>query len=70
MSAIQDQIAAGERHPNGTPKTIHHYGSDGKPVYHHQVVPMDKDELLALGHSAAEADKMIAEAKGKAASAA
>jgi hypothetical protein len=50
-----------ERHPNGTPKTIHHW-EGGKPVYHHEVEPMDVKELIALGHNATEAQAMRDEA--------
>jgi len=60
MSEVHNE----ERHPNGVPKTIHHFdATTGKPVYHHEVVEMDHKELVALGHSAAEATAMINEAK-------
>jgi hypothetical protein len=57
MSKVHNE----ERHPNGVPKTIHHY-EGGKPVYHHEVVPMDVEELTALGHSKTEAAAMRNEA--------
>lgn len=58
------KVHSDERHPNGTPKTIHHWTDDGVPVFHHEVVPMDLEDLVALGHSKTEAQRMIAEAEG------
>jgi hypothetical protein len=59
-----------ERHPNGTPFTIHHYDEKGEPVYHHEVVAMDPEELKALGHSHEAAHTISAAAKQSAGSAA
>lgn len=58
------QVHNEERHPNGVPKTIHHFDAAGKPVYQHEVIPMDMDELVALGHSRTEAAAMRQEAQG------
>lgn len=42
-----------ERHPNGTPRTIHHYDDKTrKPVYHDEVVDLTDEEAQALGYAA------------------
>ena len=57
MSEVHNE----DRHPNGVPKTIHHW-ENGKPVFHHEVVPMDVEELKKLGHSHTQAQAMRDEA--------
>lgn len=40
-----------ERHPNGTPRTIHHW-EEGEPVYHDEVEDLTDEERAQLGYSA------------------
>lgn len=62
------RVHSEDRHPNGTPKTVHHWEEDG-PVFDHEVTPYKVEDLVALGHPKAEAQAMRNEAidKGKAA---